>query len=106
MISFLLQAALAAAAPVGVTTLNDIETLASAKVLYEEQCAECHGYNGVSPIDRYPNVAKQKELYLAQELRNFKSGYRNGAIMPEATADLTEEEIDSISKYMSRLKGK
>lgn len=104
--SLLLNLVLLANPAQSATNESELRVLASAQVLYEEQCAECHGYNGVSELDHYPNVARQKKLYLALELRNFKSGYRSGSIMPSAAERLTDEEIDSLALYMSKLKGK
>src|SRR5690625_1674367 len=40
------------------------------------QCFACHGPNGRSEYADWPSLAGQKESYLLQELRAFKSGAR------------------------------
>ncbi len=41
-----------------------------------EVCAECHGMDGVSWADRFPNIAGQNKDYLLAEMRNFRDGAR------------------------------
>ena len=44
-------------------------------------CAACHGAAGISAVPTYPNLAGQKEAYLAKQLKDFKSGKRNDPTM-------------------------
>jgi len=41
-----------------------------------EVCAECHGMDGVSWSDRFPNIAAQNQAYLLAEMRHFRDGAR------------------------------
>jgi cytochrome c553 len=41
-----------------------------------EVCAECHGMDGVSWSDRFPNMAAQNAAYLLAEMRHFRDGAR------------------------------
>ncbi len=67
-------------------------------------CAACHGANGISAIPMYPNLAGQKEAYIAQQLRNFKSGERNNAIMKGMAMPLSDADIDNLATYYANLK--
>ena len=67
-------------------------------------CAACHGANGISAIPLYHNLAGQKEAYIAQQLRNFKSGERNNAIMKGMVMALSEADMDNLAAYYANMK--
>lgn len=67
-------------------------------------CAACHGANGISVIPNYPNLAGQKELYLYEQLKTFKSGERKNPIMAPMAAMLTDEDMKNIAAYYAQLK--
>ncbi len=67
-------------------------------------CAACHGANGISAIPMYPNLAGQKEAYLAKQLRDFKSGARKDPVMGPMAAPLSDEDITNLAAYFSSLK--
>ena len=46
-----------------------------------EACAACHGANGISVSDKIPNLAGQKEAYLAKQLRAFRIEKRENTLM-------------------------
>lgn len=66
-------------------------------------CAACHGAKGVSAIPMYPNLAGQKEQYLAKQLRDFKSGTRKDPVMGAMAMPLTEADIVNLSAYFASL---
>lgn len=76
-------------------------TLKSTMIL----CANCHGDNGISTIDIYPNLAGQKAAYLEQQLINFREKKRPSPIMEPLSKALTDEEIVAISNYYASLSG-
>ncbi|MFT5814260.1 MAG: cytochrome c553 [Psychroserpens sp.] len=67
-------------------------------------CSACHGAAGISAIPMYPNLAGQKEAYLAQQLKNFRSGQRKNAVMGPMAMGLSDDDIANISAYYSSLK--
>ncbi len=67
-------------------------------------CAACHGADGVSAIPMYPNLAGQKEMYLAKQLKEFKSGVRKDAVMSAMAMPLTDADIANLSAYYASLK--
>ena len=66
-------------------------------------CAGCHGSSGEGRSG-FPRLANQKPDYLVTQLHNFKKGIRKGGPMPTMAANLTEEDIKSLSVYLSTLK--
>ncbi len=67
-------------------------------------CAACHGPAGISAIPMYPNLAGQKEAYLAKQLKDFKSGTRKDPVMAPMAMGLSDEDIANISAYYASLK--
>ncbi len=66
-------------------------------------CAACHGAAGVSAVPTYPNLAGQKEAYLAKQLTDFKSGTRNDPTMKGMVASLSDADIADLAAYYASL---
>lgn len=67
-------------------------------------CAACHGAAGISAIPSYPNLAGQKEAYLAKQLKDFMSGKRKDPVMSGMAAALTSTDADNLAAYFASLK--
>ncbi len=67
-------------------------------------CAACHGAAGISAIPMYPNLAGQKEAYLAKQLKDFKSGTRKDPVMGSMAMPLSDADIANLSAYYASLK--
>ncbi|MGJ8693073.1 MAG: c-type cytochrome [Thalassotalea sp.] len=67
-------------------------------------CSACHGAAGISAVPMYPNLAGQKEAYLAKQLKDFKSGARKDPIMAPMAMALTDADVANISAYFASLK--
>ena len=67
-------------------------------------CGACHGANGISTVPMYPNLAGQKAMYTAKQLKAFKSGTRADPIMGGMSKSLTDADIDNLSAYYESLK--
>ena len=68
------------------------------------QCVACHGDNGISVIEEAPNLAGQKELYIWNQLRDYKSGKRQNEIMTIIAKNLTDDEMKDIAAYYGQFK--
>ncbi|EAQ33335.1 MULTISPECIES: c-type cytochrome [Idiomarina] len=71
-------------------------------------CAACHGPNGVSPSDMYPNLAGQHPKYIYKQLMDFKTASetggeqgRNNAIMMGQVANLSEQDMKDLAAYFA-----
>ena len=67
-------------------------------------CAACHGAAGISAVPMYPNLAGQKEAYLAKQLKDFKSGKRQDPVMAPMAKMLSDEDLVNIAAYYASLK--
>lgn len=62
-------------------------------------CAACHGAQGESSNPEWPNLAGQSERYLFEQLRAFKSGERQNAVMAGQVANLDEQDMRDLAAY-------
>lgn len=69
-----------------------------------EMCAGCHGENGISVSPIIPNLAGQKEVYLASAIKEYKSGSRKNGMMSPIAQSISDDDIDDIAAYFSSLK--
>jgi cytochrome c553 len=67
-------------------------------------CAGCHGAAGISNNGMWPNLAGQKEAYLASQLRMFRDGQRNNPMMSAMSKGLSDADIANLSAYYAGLK--
>lgn len=66
-------------------------------------CAACHGPAGISANPEWPNLAGQKEGYLAIQLIAFRDGTRENILMSPMAKSLKDEDIDDLAVYFSSL---
>ena len=66
-------------------------------------CAACHGAEGISANDIWPNLAGQKEGYLIKQMKAFKDGTRKDPMMSPMAAPLSDEDINNLAAYFSSL---
>ncbi len=64
-------------------------------------CAACHGATGHSMNPLWPNLAGQKEQYLAKQIKAFRDGTRKDPTMAPMVAALTDEDIANLAAYFS-----
>jgi cytochrome c553 len=62
-------------------------------------CTACHGPNGNSATPDYPRLAGQSAVYIAQQLKLFRSGVRDNPIMKPMAASLSDKDIDDLAVY-------
>lgn len=67
-------------------------------------CAGCHGANGISNNPAWPNLAGQKAQYLEKQLKMFRDGKRQDALMSPMAKPLSDADIKNLAAYYSSLK--
>ena len=66
-------------------------------------CAVCHGESGVSVLPNAPNLAGQPEIYLAEQLKAYRSGKRSDEVMSVIAKPLTDGEITDLSAWFASI---
>ncbi|MFA0310208.1 cytochrome C554 [Vibrio splendidus] len=69
-------------------------------------CMTCHGDDGISTQDPYPNLRGQKVGYLISSLKDYQTRERTSglAILMQQQADtLSDQDIRDISYFFSQL---
>lgn len=66
-------------------------------------CVGCHGADGNSVNPEWPSLAGQHAKYLEKQLREYKSGVRQNAIMAGMAAILSDEDIVNVAAYYESL---
>jgi cytochrome c553 len=84
--------------------LDDAIVAQGKKLAEEKQCASCHqpGYKG---LKEFPRLARQKQGYVAKQLKEFRDGVRtnDNGVMAATAKDLTDEQIQALAQYFSSL---
>ena len=66
-------------------------------------CAACHGADGISPNDMWPNLKGQKAPYIVKQLKAFKDGSRKDPMMSPMAAPLSDDDVANLAAYFSSL---
>lgn len=75
--------------------------IVAGKSLAATVCAACHGANGISVSDKIPNLAGQKEKYLAGQLQAFKAGKRKNAMMNAVAGQVGKDDIANVAAFFA-----
>src|SRR5450631_4749957 len=62
-------------------------------------CQACHGATGNSVNPEWPSLAGLGADYIAEQLKNFKEGKRNNAIMMPNAMSLSAEDMADLGAY-------
>ncbi len=66
-------------------------------------CTSCHGADGISPNDTWPNLAGQNAAYLARILAAYKSGDQKDVAMTPLAQGLGNADIQNLAAYYASL---
>jgi cytochrome c553 len=76
---------------------------AAAGKKHAASCTACHGANGISPNDTWPNLAGQNAAYLARILGAYKSGAQTDVMMSPVAQSLSDTEVQNLATYYAGL---
>ncbi|WGH78198.1 c-type cytochrome [Jannaschia ovalis] len=62
-------------------------------------CVSCHGADGISVLLDAPNLAGEVTIYIDTQLKAFRMGKREHAIMSEIAAGMSDAEIRAVSDW-------
>lgn len=69
-----------------------------------QSCAVCHGQLGLSVTPDAPHLAGQPALYLAAQLRAYRSGARKHEVMVFMAKPLSDDDISNLSAWFSSIR--
>ncbi len=68
-----------------------------------QQCAVCHGIDGLAKRPDAPHLAGESELYLIKQLKAFRSGERQDEMMSIVAADLSDQDMADLAAWYSAI---
>jgi cytochrome c553 len=66
-------------------------------------CTVCHGALGLSMVPNAPHLAGQPAMYLAEQLRNYRSGRRAHEVMAVIARPLSDADIEDLAAWFASL---
>jgi cytochrome c553 len=69
-----------------------------------QPCAVCHGPLGISTTPDAPNLAGQPAIYLAAQLRAYKSRERRHEVMNVMAQNLSNDDIAQLAAWFSSIR--
>lgn len=69
-----------------------------------QSCVMCHGANGIAQMPGAPNLAGQPASYVAEQLKNYRSGKRSNEIMNVIAKPLTDDDIGKLAAWYASIK--
>ena len=67
-------------------------------------CVVCHGANGISQMPGTPHLAGQPAIYVAEQLKKYRSGKRSDEIMNVIARPLSDTEIDDLAAWFESIR--
>ncbi len=64
-------------------------------------CAACHGADGNSTNPQYPKIADLGASYLYKQLKDYKEGRRQNAVMSGIVATLSDQDMRDLAAYFA-----
>ena len=64
-------------------------------------CMACHGMDGNSANPEWPALAGQHPSYIVKQLKHFKSGERQNALMSPMAMILSDQDMEDLAAYFS-----
>ena len=68
-----------------------------------QMCAVCHGPLGLSSAPDAPHLAGQPALYIAAQLKAYRSGTRKHEVLAVMARMLTDDDISNLAAWFGSL---
>ena len=69
-----------------------------------QMCAVCHGPSGLSTTPDAPHLAGQPAIYLAAQLRAYRSGARAHEVMAVMAKTLSDDDISTLAAWYASIR--
>lgn len=80
--------------------------LAKGQAIATQVCAACHTADGSRGSPANPIIAGQHASYLEKQLREFKSGQRNNAVMKGFASTLSDDDMRNVAAFYASKQAK
>ena len=77
---------------------------AAGRAKAQQVCAVCHGPLGLATAPDAPNLAGQSAIYLAAQLRAYRSGERKHEVMAVIAKGLSDADMAAIVAWYASIK--
>ena len=67
-----------------------------------QSCALCHGQFGITTMVGTPSIAGQPEVYLSNQLKQFRDGKRHNEVMNQMAKPLSDADIVNVSAWFAQ----
>jgi cytochrome c553 len=86
-----------------VTPVAMAEGTAEAGAAKAATCTACHGINGNSTNEQWPNLSGQNAVYIKAQLKDWHDKTRLDSLnlMPAMAANLSDQDMDDLAAYFS-----
>lgn len=91
------------AQPAG-TAANGVKALVAAGHNRAAYCVSCHGMQGITANNEWPNLAGQQARYLENQLHAFKRGERVSGVMQTILDTIPEKDFKALAAYFSQIR--
>jgi len=68
-----------------------------------KKCQTCHGIDGIAKIPIAPHIAGESQIYLATQLKAFRSGKREHEMMSVVAKKLSDEDISDLAAWYASI---
>jgi cytochrome c553 len=72
--------------------------------LKAQPCSVCHGPLGISMVPDAPHLAGQPAIYLAAQLRLYRSGERKHEVMSVMARSLSDDDIAHLAAWFASIR--
>lgn len=79
------------------------QDLAAGRAQAASACAVCHGPMGLAMQPGVPSLAGQPQIYLAEQLKNYRSGKRPHEVMAVIAKPLSDAQIEALSLWYASI---
>lgn len=93
-----------AATLVGTAAAQGLSPQARAGQEKSRSCMVCHGQVGISTQPNVPHLAGQPSIYLAEQLKAYRSGRRAHEVMAVIARPLSDDDIADLSAWYAAIR--
>ncbi|MEM6489015.1 MAG: cytochrome c [Pseudomonadota bacterium] len=68
-----------------------------------QQCATCHGMDGIAQMPIAPNLAGENQTYLVTQLKAYRTGKREHEIMSIVAGSLSDQQIADVAAWYAAI---